>query len=127
MKRKRLAVMALAIAIVWVAGLPAQTPKKSGGTVAGIVLGQNGKPAEHAAVVCQSAGGSSVRVVYTDASGRFTIAGLRQDNYELRASANGYYSDWKRDIVVRNGQTKEITLRLVNKDVAPDGGGDAKP
>jgi len=119
MKRKLLAVIIATFAMVWAGGSQAQTPKKSGATLTGIVVGQNGKLVEHAAVVCQSSGGSSPRVIYTDASGRFTITGLRQDNYDLRASANGFYSDWEKNIVVRNGQTREITMKLVNKDVAP--------
>ena len=108
-----------AFAVLWAGGSPAQAPKKSGASLTGIVLGQNGKPVEHAAVVCQSSGGSSPRVMYTDANGRFTITGLRQDNYDLRASANGFYSDWERNIVARTGQTKEVTVKLVNKDVTP--------
>jgi len=127
MKCKLPAVIALAMAILCPIASPAQTPKKSSGTLAGIVLGQNGKPVDHAAVVCQSSGGSSPRVKYTDANGRFAITGLRQDDYDLRATANGFYSDWKRNIVVRNGQTKEVTLRLVKKDVSPDGVEAAKP
>jgi hypothetical protein len=119
MKRTLLAVIASAVAILWVAGSPAQTPKKSGATLTGIVVGQNGKLVEHAAVVCQSSGGSSARVIYTDANGRFTITGLRQDNYDLRASANGFYSDWERNIVARTGQTKEVTVKLVNRDATP--------
>ncbi len=120
MKRKLLPVIVTAFVILWAGVSPGQAPKKSGAILSGIVLGQNGKPVEHAAVVCQSSGGSSPRVIYTDANGRFTITGLRQDNYDLRASANGFYSDWKRNIVVRTGQTKELTVRLVNKDVTPD-------
>ena len=127
MNRKLLAVIAMSMAFLCAVGSPAQTPKKSGGTLAGIVLGHDGKPVDHAAVVCQSSGGSSPRVKYTDANGRFAITGLRQDNYDLRATANGFYSDWKRNIVVRNGQTKEVTLKLVKKDVTSDGAGVAKP
>jgi protocatechuate 3,4-dioxygenase beta subunit len=112
-------VIAAAFAVLWASGSPAQAPKKSGASLTGIVLGQNGKPVEHAAVVCQSSGGSSPRVRYTDANGRFTITGLRQDNYDLRASANGFYSDWEKNIVVRNGQTKEVTVKLANRDAAP--------
>lgn len=119
MKRKLLPVIVATFAMVWAGALHAQTPKKSGGTLAGIVLGQDGKLVEHAAVVCQSSGGISPRVVYTDANGRFTVRGLKQDNYDVRASANGFYSDWERNIVVRNGQTREVTVRLVNKDVTP--------
>ncbi len=119
MKRKLLLVIVSALVVMWAGVSPAQAPKKSGAILSGIVVGQNGKPVEHAAVVCQSSGGSSPRVIYTDADGRFTITGLRQDNYDLRASANGFYSDWERNIVARTGQTKKVTVKLVNRDVPP--------
>ena len=119
MNRKLLPVIVTAFAILWAGGLQAQTPKKGGGTLTGIVLAQNGKPVDHAAVICQSSGGISPRVVYTDVNGRFTITGLKQDDYDVRASANGFYSDWEKNIVVRNGQTREVTVRLVNKDATP--------
>jgi len=119
MKRKMLLLISTALAVLWAGGSPAQQPKKSGASLTGVVLGQNGKPVEHAAVVCQSSGGSSPRVTYTDANGRFTLTGLRQDNYDLRASANGFYSDWEKNVVARKGQTKEVIMKLVNKDAAP--------
>ncbi|MFI5096703.1 MAG: carboxypeptidase-like regulatory domain-containing protein [Candidatus Acidiferrales bacterium] len=119
MKCKLLPAVVATFAMVWAGATHAQAPKKSGGTLAGIVLGQNGKAVEHAAVVCQSSGGISPRVVYTDVHGRFTISGLRQDNYDVRASANGFYSDWEKNVVVRNGQTREVTVKLVNKDATP--------
>ena len=119
MKRKLLAVIVTAFAILCASGLQAQTSKKGRGTLTGIVLGQDGKPVDHAAVVCQSSAGISPRVVYTDANGRFTIEGLRQDNYDVRASANGSYSNWEKNIVVRNGRTREVRVKLVNKDVTP--------
>ena len=119
MNRKLLPVIVATFAMVWAGASHAQTPRKSGGTLAGIVLGQNGKLVAHAAVVCQSSGGISPRVVYTDVNGRFTITGLRQDNYDVRASANGFYSDWEKNIVVRNGQTREVTVELMNKDATP--------
>jgi uncharacterized membrane protein len=119
MRRRLLPVIVAIFAMVWAGALHAQTPKKTGATLTGIVLGQNGKPVEHAAVICQSSAGISPRVRYTDSNGRFTITGLRQDNYDVKASANGFYSDWVKNIVVRNGQTKEVTVKLVNKDVTP--------
>jgi len=120
MERKLLPVIVTVFAILWAGASHAQTAKKKSVTVlTGIVLGLNGKPVEHAAVVCQSSAGISPRVVYTDVNGRFTISALRQDNYDVRASANGFYSDWEKNIFVRNGQTREVTVKLVNKDAAP--------
>jgi len=120
MRRKLLLVFVSALATLWVAESLAQTPKKGGTTLTGIVRGDDGKPVAHAAVSCQSSAGIAAKVVYTDAHGRFTITGLRQDNYDLRASAQGVYSDWEKNILVRKGQTKEITIRLSNMVVTPD-------
>ena len=112
MNRKiQLAVFVSLIAI-FVAGLDAQTPKKGGTTLTGTVLGIDGKPIANAAVSCESSGGLSPHAVHTDVKGRFVITGLKQDSYDLRASANGANSDWHRNIPVRRGQTKEVTLRL---------------
>jgi uncharacterized membrane protein len=120
MRRKLLLVIVSALVFLWGAGLQAQTAKKSRATLTGIVLGENGKPVAHAAVSCQSSAGISPKVVYTDAHGRFKITGLREDNYDLRATAKGVYSDWEKNILVKRGQTKEVTITLQNVLVTPD-------
>jgi len=120
MKRKLLLAIVSALAALWVAECIAQTPKKAVTTLTGIVRGDDGKPVAHAAVSCQSSAGIAAKVVYTDAHGRFTISGLRQDNYDVRASTNGVYSDWVKNILVRKGQTKEITIRLSNMVITPE-------
>jgi hypothetical protein len=58
------------------------------------------------------------RAVHADAKGRFLITGLKQDSYDLRASSNGAYSDWEKNIPLRKDQTKDITLRLLNGNTA---------
>jgi hypothetical protein len=120
MKRKLLLAIVSAFVFLGAAGLQAQTPNKGKATLTGIVRGDDGKPVAHAAVSCQSSAGLSPKVVYTDAHGRFTITGLRQDNYDLRASANGVYSDWEKNILLKKGQTREVTIRLSNMVVTPD-------
>ena len=120
MKRKLLLVIVSALASLWVADCVAQTPKKVDTILTGIVRGDDEKPVAHAAVSCQSSAGIAAKVVYTDAHGRFTISGLRQDNYDVRASTNGGYSDWVKNILVKKGQTKEITIRLSNMVITPD-------
>jgi hypothetical protein len=115
MNRKLLFVMFLSISttFLFVAGLSAQTSKKGGTTLTGTVLGIDSKPIPHAAVSCESSGGLAPHAVHTDSKGRFVITGLKQDSYDLRASANGAYSDWHRNIPLRKGQSKDITLRLL--------------
>jgi uncharacterized membrane protein len=125
MRRKLLLVAASALAFLWAGELQAQTSKKGTATLTGTVLGDNGKPVAHAAVSCQSSAGISPKVVYTDAHGRFKIPGLREDNYDLRATAKGIYSDWEKNILVKKGQTKEITITLENMVITPES--DAPP
>jgi hypothetical protein len=85
----------------------------------GVVLGPTGKPVANAVVTYQSGGGDTPHVVRTDAHGRFVIVKLRRDNYDLRASAQGTYSSWIKNVMVRIGENKTITLRLtVNGDLS---------
>jgi hypothetical protein len=89
--------------------------------IKGMVFGADGKPVPAAAVECQSSAGIRPRVVHTDAHGHYLITGLKQDSYDLRATSNGAYSDWEKNIPLRKGQTKEITLRLLNGNTAISG------
>ncbi len=92
----------------------AQTPKKTGATITGTVLGSDGKPVANAGVTCETSSGLRPRAVHTDAKGKFFITGLKQDSYDLRAARNGAYSDWDRNIPLRSSQTKDVTLILLN-------------
>ena len=82
-------------------------------------IGVDGKPVANAAVSCESSGGLSPHATHTDFKGRFIITGLKQDSYDLRASANGANSDWQRNIPLRRGQTKDITLRFGQPSATP--------
>jgi hypothetical protein len=88
-------------------------PQHGTGILAGVVLGPDDKPVPHAAVTYQSAGGTAPHAVHTDARGHFTIAKLRSDNYDLRATAKGVFSEWEKNVSVRSGKTKSITLHLI--------------
>src|SRR5437762_5585248 len=79
----------------------------------GVVLGPDDKPVPHAAVTYQSSGGNAPHAVHADAHGRFTISQLRADNYDMRASGKGVFSEWEKNITVRKGRTKNVTLRLI--------------
>jgi hypothetical protein len=120
MNRKLLFVLFLSVStmILFAVGLEAQTAKKGETSLTGTVLGSDGKPIANAAVSCESSGGMSPHAVHTDSKGRFVITGLRQDSYDLKASADGANSDWHRNIPLRKGQSKDVTLRLIS-DSAP--------
>ena len=121
MMKRRLFTAILVAVPLCVGGTQAQTSKKDAVTIEGIVLGADGKPVPAAAVTCQSSAGMKPRAVHTDAKGYYLITGLKQDSYDIRASSNGAYSDWERNIPLWKGQTKEITLRLLNGNTALSG------
>ena len=82
-------------------------------TIAGTVLGPDDRPVPHASVSYQSSSGSAPHVVRADSRGHFTISKLVADAYDLRASGRGVFSDWQKNINLRTGQTKTLTLHLI--------------
>jgi hypothetical protein len=101
----------LLIALVAAQNLPAQ--HKGAGVLSGVVLGPDDKPVAHAGVTYQSSGGTAPHAVHADSQGRFTITKLRSDNYDLRASGRGVFSEWEKNVTVRSGHTKSVTLHLI--------------
>jgi hypothetical protein len=93
--------------------ISAEPQHKGSSTLSGLVLGPDDKPVAHASVSYQSSGGNGAHVVHTDSHGRFSITKLRADNYDLRASGKGVFSEWEKNIMLRAGQTKDLTLHLV--------------
>jgi len=118
MRRKLIFPLILGLALLFAAGVNAQTRKKTGATITGTVLDSNGKPVANASVTCETSSGMKPRAVHTDAKGNFFITGLKQESYDLRASRGGAYSDWERNIPLRKSQTKDITLQLLNGNTA---------
>jgi hypothetical protein len=86
---------------------------KGTSVLTGVVIGPNDKPVAHAAVSYQSSGGNAAHAIHTDAHGRFTITKLAADNYDLRASANGIFSEWEKNVTIHAGQTRSVTLHLI--------------
>jgi uncharacterized membrane protein len=121
MSKNRIFVTMAFVAMLIALPLHAQTVKKTGATIAGTVLGADGKPVPGASVTCETSSGLKPRAVHTDAKGRYFITGLKQESYDVRASFNGAYSDWERNIPLRKEQTKELTLQLLNGNTALSG------
>jgi hypothetical protein len=93
--------------------------KRAGGTLTGVVTGPDNRPVEAAVITYQSAGGSAPHAVHTDAKGHSTIQKLRSDSYELRASGQGVFSEWEKNVFVRSGETKFLHLRLIYAKEVP--------
>jgi hypothetical protein len=118
MKPKLIFSLILGMAIFFALDIQAQTPRKTGATITGTVLDADGKPVAKASVTCETSSGMKPRAVHTDSKGRFFITGLKQESYDLRASRNGAYSDWERNLPLGKSQTKNVTLQLLNGNTA---------
>jgi carboxypeptidase family protein len=100
----------------------AEPQRKGSSTLSGVVLGPNDKPVARAVITYQSSAGSAPHVVRTDAHGRFSVGRLPADNYDLRASANGIFSEWQKNVSIRSGETHTVTLHLIYAKQMPKPG-----
>lgn len=87
-------------------------PGKARGSLSGVVLGPDDKPVPRANVKYQSSAGRGPHAVRADSKGRFLIP-LRADNYDVRASSKGLFSEWEKNVSVHRGRDTYITLRLI--------------
>ena len=103
----------LTTALVASRSVLASPDRKGTSVLTGVVIGPNDRPVARAAVSYQSSGGNAAHAVHTDAHGRFTISRLPADNYDLRASANGIFSEWEKNVTIHSGETRSVTLHLI--------------
>ncbi len=103
----------LTTALVGSRSVLASPDRKGTSVLTGVVIGPNDRPVARAAVSYQSSGGNAAHAVHTDAHGRFTISRLPADNYDLRASANGIFSEWEKNVTIHIGETRSVTLHLI--------------
>lgn len=82
------------------------------GTMAGTVVDAHGKPVAGATVTLETSWGDRPDATHTDAEGHFAFTRHRTGQYDLRAYANGMFSDWTKRVWIRSGKTTEVTLRL---------------
>jgi outer membrane receptor protein involved in Fe transport len=101
----------LALAIVAASAVPVFADTPAGGALSGTVTSGDGKPIAGAVVTVRGAGGE--RIAHADRNGRFTLSGLAEGNYELRAGARGYDPLGNQMIGVRAAQSTEVTLTLL--------------
>jgi len=113
MKRAFVLMTIFMLALAAASGVSAAPQSKASSTLTGVVLGPDDKPVANASVSYQVSSGSAPHVVRTDAHGHFTISKLKADNYDLRASGKGVFSEWQKNVSLRSGATKQLTLRLI--------------
>jgi hypothetical protein len=127
MRRALLLLMIFLIALVTARGIQAAPQSQHSATLTGVVLGPDDKPVPHASVSYQSSSGNAPHAVHADSHGRFTITQLRSDNYDVRASGRGVFSEWEKNVSLRSGQTKTVTLRLIYAKEIPKSYVKSKP
>ena len=113
MRRTLLLLSILLLALVAARGVAAAPQSRGSSVLTGVVLGPDDKPVANASVSYQLSSGSAPHVVRTDSHGHFTISKLKADNYDLRASGKGVFSEWQKNVNLRSRTTKELTLRLI--------------
>jgi len=104
------------------AGLPAQLPKtapQKPGSLTGEVVTAKGSPVSGAQILWQTADGGIPHVLHTDAHGRFHLESLRAGLYDVRASADGSWSEWEHNVTIRPGSEANVKLRLAFKAPVP--------
>jgi hypothetical protein len=115
----------LALALLCAARDAGALPQSRGGGahgfggLIGYVIGPNDKPVPNALVTYQPGGGEAPHVVRTDAKGHFSIPKLRVDNYDVRASGNGVFSEWEKNISIKPNQIRSVTLHLIYAKEVP--------
>jgi uncharacterized GH25 family protein len=82
------------------------------GTISGTVLDADGKPVADASVTIQTSDGLHPHATRTDSKGHFEFTRYIIGQYDLRAYANGVFSDWDKRVLVRAKKTTDVTLRL---------------
>jgi hypothetical protein len=90
----------------------AATARTRTGTLAGTVIGLDGKPAAGATVMAQGSDGLTPLGTHTNAQGRFYFPLLRSGLYDVRASRGSTASEWKHNILVHVGRQTTVTLHL---------------
>ncbi len=113
MRRTIILIAVFSMALLAARGVLAEPQHKGTSTLTGVVLGPDDKPVPHASVSYQSSGGSAPHATFTNSKGRFTITKLRADDYDMRASSKGIFSEWEKNVAIGTGQTKDITLQLI--------------
>jgi hypothetical protein len=127
MRRAVILIVVFLMALLAARGVLATPQSKGSATLSGVVIGPDDKPVRHASVSYQSSGGNAPHAVYTDSRGRFTITKLKADNYDLRASSKGIFSEWEKNITLRKGRTEYITLQLIYAREMPKSSKTSKP
>lgn len=128
MKKRALILLAgLVLVFTTARQVLAEPQSKGSASLSGVVIGPDDKPVPHASVTYQSSDGTAPHAVHADSHGHFAITKLRSGNYDLRASANGIFSDWEKNVMVRKGHARSLELHLIYAKEMPKSVSSKKP
>lgn len=118
--RNRLVVSAAAAALaaVLLLALPAAAQRRSMGSLRVVVTDAEGKPVPGARLTIQAAHGAEPRAVETGNDGGYLFR-LPRGHYDVRAYAEGLWSEWRRNVPVRTGRRTDLRLRLETTEAPP--------
>ena len=108
-------VTAIASFMILVLGAPAVLHAQSdsgAAAVAGTVVDPDGRGVANAPIAIRHAETGYERATATDGTGRFQASGLPVGTYEVEATASGFAPRREAGIVLRVGQTANVTLHL---------------
>lgn len=87
------------------------------GVLSGVVLAPDGSPQAHARVYLQPGNGRPPRTVLTDETGHFSFGKTVSGIYELRAQANGLWSELIHNVSVKKNDEVKVKLQIKAKTV----------
>jgi hypothetical protein len=103
------------VSLMGVGPVRAQMP----GVISGVVLAPDGSPQAHARVYLQPGNGRPPRTVLTDATGHFSFGNTVSGIYDVRAQANGLWSELVHNVSVKKNDEVKVTLQIKAKVEKP--------
>ncbi len=104
----RRAFVALVLLMLLTAGNSLAQEKQT--SISGVVQSADGNPQANARVYLQPSDGRAPHTTLTDAEGRYHFTKLRPGLYDLKAQANGKWTELQRNINVHANE--EVTVNL---------------
>lgn len=89
------------------------------GVVSGVVLAPDGSPQAHARVYLQPGNGRPPRTVLTDETGHFNFGKTVSGIYDVRAQANGLWSELVHNVSVKKNDEVSLKLQIKAKTEKP--------
>jgi hypothetical protein len=105
----------MVFSLIGAAPVRAQAP----GVISGVVLAPDGSPQAHARVYLQPGNGRPPRTVLTDETGHFSFGKTVSGIYDVRAQANGLWSELVHNVSVKKNDEVSLKLQIVAKAEKP--------